>query len=124
MTRTGRNKGRGTKTRGTKPAFNVVVVGQAGRLQYEAALFCASFRAAMPDFPGRLFVAEPQPGPRWTRDPRISDPAVRSLLADLGAEILPFEARTSAKATPTATRSNAFPPCPKASPSSFSTATR
>jgi hypothetical protein len=45
------------------PPFNVVVVAQAGRLQYEAALFCASFRAAMPDFPGRLFVAEPQPGP-------------------------------------------------------------
>ncbi|MDG4647726.1 hypothetical protein P6F26_04675 [Roseibacterium sp. SDUM158017] len=71
--------------------FNVVVVAQAGRLQYEAALFCASFRAAMPDFPGRLFAAEPQPGPRWRRDPRISDPAVRALLDDLGAEILPFE---------------------------------
>jgi hypothetical protein len=99
MTRTGRTKGRGT-TRGTKPAFNVVVVGQAGRLQYEAALFCASFRAAMPDFPGRLFVAEPQPGPRWTRDPRISDPAVRSLLADLGAEILPFEATVFGESYP------------------------
>jgi hypothetical protein len=71
--------------------FNVAVVAQAGRLQYEAALFCASFRAAMPRFDGRLIVAEPQPGPRWTTDPRISDPAVRDLLRDLGAEILPFE---------------------------------
>jgi hypothetical protein len=71
--------------------FNVVVVGQSGRLQYEAALFCASLRAAMPEFAGRLFVAEPQPGPRWSRDPRMADPAVRALLSELGAEILPFE---------------------------------
>ena len=90
MTRTERTPGRRRAPR-TAPGFNVVVVAQAGRLQYEAALFCASFRAAMPRFPGRLFVAEPQQGPRWTRDPRISDPAVRSLLEELGAEILPFE---------------------------------
>jgi hypothetical protein len=123
MTRTGRTKGRGT-TRGTKPAFNVVVVGQAGRLQYEAALFCASFRAAMPDFPGRLFVAEPQPGPRWTRDPRISDPAVRSLLADLGAEILPFEATVFGESYPYGNKIECLGALPEASPSSSSTATR
>lgn len=74
-----------------KQKFNVVVVGQNGRLQYEAALFVASFRAFNPSFPGRLFVAEPQPGPRWQGDPRMGDKAVRELLADHGAEILPFE---------------------------------
>jgi len=74
-----------------KQKFNVVVVGQNGRLQYEAALFVASFRAFNPSFPGRLFVAEPQPGPRWQGDPRMGDQAVRELLADHGAEILPFE---------------------------------
>ncbi len=76
----------------TKPVpFNVVVVAQSGRLQYEAALFCASFRAQMPRFAGRLLVAEPRPGPHWSDDPRISDSAVRDLLEDLGAEIVPFE---------------------------------
>ena len=40
-----------------KQKFNVVVVGQNGRLQYEAALFVASFRAFNPSFPGRLFIA-------------------------------------------------------------------
>jgi hypothetical protein len=48
--------------------FNVVVVAQDGRLQYEAALFCASFRAAMPDCPGRLLdgraAARAEMGPR------------------------------------------------------------
>lgn len=71
--------------------FNVMIVGQNGRLQYEAALFVASFRAANPTFPGRLFVAEPQPNALWSRDPRMGDPAVRALLSDLGAVILPFE---------------------------------
>lgn len=73
--------------------MNVVVVGQNGRLQYEAALFAASFRAANPAFPGRLLVAEPQPGPRWQGDPRMGDAEVRTLLDRLGAEILPFETR-------------------------------
>lgn len=71
--------------------FNVMIVGQNGRLQYEALLFAASFRAANPDFPGRLYVAEPQPGPRWSKDPRMGDNAVRTSLAELDAEIIPFE---------------------------------
>ncbi|MCP4821426.1 MAG: hypothetical protein GY883_19765, partial [Shimia sp.] len=73
--------------------FNVVVVGQSGRLQYEAALFAASLRAKSPTFKGRLFVAEPQPGPLWSKDPRISNPDVLTLLKQLDAEIFPFESR-------------------------------
>ncbi|MBF9031665.1 hypothetical protein HKCCE3408_14790 [Rhodobacterales bacterium HKCCE3408] len=73
------------------PRFNVLVIGQAGRLQCEAALFCASLRVFSPKFDGRLFVAEPQPGPLWPKDPRISDDGVRAVLDRLGAEILPFE---------------------------------
>ncbi|MBO9479128.1 hypothetical protein J7382_16395 [Shimia sp. R11_0] len=75
----------------TAQNFNVVVVGQNGRLQYEAALFAASLRAKSPNFKGRLFVAEPQPGPRWESDVRIGNPDVRALLTALDAEILPFE---------------------------------
>ncbi len=71
--------------------FNVVVAGQNGRLMYEAALFAASLRAKSPKFAGKLYVAEPAPGPRWEKDPRIGNPDVRALLEDLGAEILPFE---------------------------------
>lgn len=71
-------------------AFNIVIVGQSGRLQYEAALFAASLRATTPAFMGRLFVAEPQPGPHWPQDPRIDSQDVRDLLTSCGAEILPF----------------------------------
>lgn len=81
-----------TQTNGQSSApFNLMVVGQAGRLQYEAVLFAASLRASDPGFAGRLFVAEPQPGPLWERDPRMDDAGVRDLLAEFGAEILPFE---------------------------------
>jgi len=73
------------------PRFNIVIVGQNGRLQYEALLFLVSFRAFNPDFTGKVFVAEPQPGPRWSKDPRISDAPLKEMLVTLGAEMLPFE---------------------------------
>lgn len=72
--------------------FDICIVGQAGRLSYEAVLFAASLRKAAPDFQGRLIVGEPQPGPLWRGDPRIDAPA-RDLLLQLGATILPFENR-------------------------------
>lgn len=85
---------RSAKAGAAPPRFNVVIVGQSGRLEYEALLFAASFRTFNADFPGRLLVAEPQPGARWSRDPRLSNPELRALLTgEFGAEILPFEAR-------------------------------
>ena len=74
-------------------AFNILIVGQGGRLQYEAILFAASLRAMSPDFAGTLYVAEPQPGPLWRGDPRIRGGETRDVLARLGAEIIPFESR-------------------------------
>lgn len=71
--------------------FNVMIVGQAGRLQYEAVLFAASLRHSDPDFKGRLIVAEPQPGPKWKDDPRMKTAEVLELLESFGAEVVPFE---------------------------------
>lgn len=71
--------------------FNVALVGQAGRLGYEALLFVASLRAKSPDFKGRVLIAEPQPGPLWPKDPRIESGDVRAALLELGAEIIPFD---------------------------------
>ena len=76
--------------RGRGQAFNLLCVAQAGRLEYEALLLVLSFRATNPDFSGRLVVAEPQPGPLWKGETRISMP-VRHLLEASGAEILPFQ---------------------------------
>ncbi|MEM9437278.1 MAG: hypothetical protein AAGA15_09570 [Pseudomonadota bacterium] len=73
------------------PAFNIVVIGQKGRIGYEAALFAASLRKFSPGFSGNLFVGEPQPGPLWQDDPRIASPALKTLFEQLDAEVLPFE---------------------------------
>ncbi len=72
--------------------FNIMIVGQGGRLEYEALLFAASLRAYSPEFDGQLFVAEPQPGPLWDNDPRMSAP-VKDHLTSLGAKVVPFEAK-------------------------------
>ncbi|MBC7739931.1 MAG: hypothetical protein H7245_22580 [Candidatus Saccharibacteria bacterium] len=84
----------------TRQPFNIVAVGQSGRLQYEAVLLAASWRRFNPDFAGKLFIAEPQPSSRWNDDPRITSTAVRGLLTDLGATFLPFESRAFGSSYP------------------------
>ncbi|MCR8546680.1 hypothetical protein M4578_02475 [Salipiger sp. P9] len=73
--------------------LNVMIVGQAGRLQYEAILFAVSLAATTPKSRVQLYVAEPQPGPRWQSDPRIRDDELRALLEAQGVRFLPFESR-------------------------------
>ncbi len=80
--------------------FNIVVVGQRGRLQYEALLFVASLRHSSPNFTGRVFVAEPQPGDKWEKNPTIGSNNVRQALRKLGAEIVPFENREFGESYP------------------------
>ncbi|MBV7409583.1 hypothetical protein KJP29_11370 [Maritimibacter sp. DP1N21-5] len=70
----------------------MLVIGQAGRVGYEAILFASSLRKYDPGFRGRLIVAEPQPGPFWSSDPRMSEDQREALVA-LGAEVMPFESR-------------------------------
>ena len=73
--------------------FNIIAVGQAGRLQYEAVLLAASLRDTNPDFAGTFYLAEPQPGKAWSEDPRIKDRATRDLLKSLGVIFLPFDSK-------------------------------
>ena len=87
------------RTAKKRQPFNIMIVGQAGRLQYEALLFVASLREMSPAFQGRICVAEPQPGPLWSRDPRMKS-EIASALTELGAEILPFSSRHFGEAYP------------------------
>ena len=73
------------------PPFNIVIVGQSGRLQYEAALFLVSLRATSPNFSGKIFVAEPEHTEKWTRNPKMNDVEVRDLIGALGGDIIQFE---------------------------------
>jgi len=100
-------------------SFNIVIVGQRGRLQYEALILAASLRAMSPRFAGRLFVAEPQPGPLWPGDPRISGEEIRARLAELGAETLPFESRHFGQAYPYGNKIEALLALPEGEPFLF-----
>ncbi len=80
--------------------FNIAVVGQNNRLQYEALLFAASLRHCSPGFKGRLIVATPNPGPRWTHTPGIQDEDVLKALKQLDAEILPFDSHVFGESYP------------------------
>jgi hypothetical protein len=73
-------------------SVNLLIVGQNGRLAYEALLFAASRAAQSPD-DWKLYVAEPEPGPLWPNDPRMKDAEIRAALEGLGATILPFTSR-------------------------------
>ncbi|MEI4233630.1 hypothetical protein [Roseovarius sp. D22-M7] len=103
----------------TSTAFNIVIVGQGGRLEYEALIFAASLRAMSPAFSGRFFVAEPQPGAMWRNDPRMKSAELHACLVDLGAEILPFEARHFGHAYPYGNKIEALFALPEGEPFVF-----
>ncbi|WP_420325756.1 hypothetical protein [Mameliella sp.] len=97
---------------------NVLIVAQAGRLSYEAALFAASLTArGGPGF--RLIVAEPAPGPLWPGDPGIHQPEIRALLEDLGAEIRRFDSRHFGAAYPHGNKIEALEVLPEGTPFVF-----
>lgn len=99
--------------------FNIVIVGQAGRLTYEALLFAASLRARSPDFAGRLFVTVPQPGPLWQRDPSLRDAEALAAFSRLGAEIVPFESKVFGQSYPYGNKIEALQALPKGEPFVF-----
>lgn len=72
-------------------SFNILIIAQSGRLQFEALIFLASLREKSPNFSGKIFVAEPQKNDRWPNDPRINNDDVRGLIADLGGTVVGFE---------------------------------
>ena len=59
---------------------NVLIVGQMGRLSYEALLFALSMKANTYDKRFKLFVAEPQPGALWPTDPTIKPEPLRDMI--------------------------------------------
>lgn len=100
-------------------APNLLIVAQAGRLEFQAIIFAASLRHAAPGFTGRLIVAEPQPEGAWAgHDTRVGDDT-RALLDSLGAEITPFTARHFGAAYPYGNKIEALSVLPEGQPFVF-----
>lgn len=98
--------------------FNILVIGQSGRLQYEVVLFLASLRASSPDFKGKVIIAEPQPGPAWQKDPRMGEEA-RELIKALGGTIVPFENKAFGQSYPHGNKIEGLTALPAAEPFVF-----
>ncbi len=99
--------------------FNIMVVGQSGRLMYEAVLFAASLRHHSPNFKGKLFVCEPQQNARWEKSPEMKNADVLAALDHLGAEILPFENEHFGQSYPYGNKIEALKALPKGEPFVF-----
>ena len=99
--------------------FNIVIVGQSGRLMFEALVFAASLRRMSPNFNGRLFVAVPQSGPLWQKDPAIRNQQVLEALAACDAVILPFENRVFGQEYPYGNKIEALLALPEGEPFVF-----
>ena len=74
------------------PIFNILAVVQNGRLAFEAVLLAASLRQSNPNFKGRLILAEPR-GEKWGSQHHLPEGALKERLLELGAEIIPYEAK-------------------------------
>lgn len=100
-------------------APNLLILVQAGRLEFQAIIFAASLRHAATGFTGRLIVAEPQPDGAWAgHDTRIA-PETRDLLESFGAEIMPFTARHFGAAYPYGNKIEALSILPEGQPFVF-----
>jgi hypothetical protein len=99
--------------------FNIVIVGQANRLQYEAILFAASLRQQSPRFQGRLIVATPNHSPLWSKSPTLRSKSVIKLLESLGAEIVPFDTPEFGEGYPNGNKIQALLAMPKGEPFVF-----
>ncbi|MCC1491566.1 hypothetical protein [Cognatishimia sp. F0-27] len=97
----------------------MLIVAQDGRLAFEAVLFAASFARFNRAGRFRLWVAEPQPGPLWPKDPRIADAAIRDLLTGFGARIVPFESRHFGATYPIGNKIEALAALPEGEPFVF-----
>ena len=98
--------------------FNLMLIGQSGRLQYEALLLVASLRAKSPQFAGQVFVCEPQPGPLWPDDPSMH-PHIRTALEELGATIPPFDSQHFGASYPHGNKIEALAALPAGEPFLF-----
>ena len=107
-----------TGTADSAADFDIVLVGQRGRLQYEALLLVTSLRAMAPDFAGTVYVAEPQPGPLWPNDPTMSGELWAALAAQ-GATLLPFETTAFGHAYPQGNKIEALCALPAGRPFLF-----
>lgn len=101
------------------PAFNILIVAQAGRLEFEAVLFAATLRTNAPNWKGDLIVAVPEPRGAWEGHETMISDDCRKILTKLGATIRTFEAKHFGHAYPYGNKIEALATLPAGVPFVF-----
>lgn len=96
-----------------KQTFNIMVIGQSGRLMYEAVLFAASLRHHSPNFKGKVFVCQPAKNDLWNKDPTIRSQDVLAAFEHLDVELVTFENKYFGQAYPYGNKIEALKALPK-----------
>ena len=97
----------------------MLIVAQAGRLEYQALILAASLRHSAPEWRGKLIVAEPLAAGAWAGHETAISAGVRDLLIELGAEITPFTAQYFGATYPYGNKIEALACLPAAEPFLF-----
>ena len=74
------------------PRPSLLIVAQAGRLEFESLIFAASLHQNSPEWLGQLVIAEPAPEGAWSGHETRIAPQTREVLEWLGVQIRPFSA--------------------------------
>ena len=64
--------------------YNILIIGQSGRLQYEAIMFLASLRQSAPDFKAKSSSQSRNIMSVGHQNPAITDPEIRALIQGFG----------------------------------------
>lgn len=99
--------------------FNILLVGQRGKIGRQAVVFAASLRQNAPYWQGRLIVAEPRSEAAWAGERVELEDDVRKALIHFGAEIVPFTAHAFGKSYPYGNKIEALEVLPKDQPFIF-----
>ncbi len=100
-------------------SFNILIVAQAGRLSFEAAIFMASLREKSPKFAGTVYIAMPRKNDLWWDNPEIANTDLIDLLKTFGAKIVPFESQHFGQHYPYGNKIEALGVLPKDEPFVF-----
>ena len=73
--------------------FNIFIIAQQGRFNFEATLFSLSLRQTNPHFAGKLFVATPEANELLPQDPSFQSGHLYDLLTQQGVTFIRFENR-------------------------------
>ena len=73
--------------------FNIFIIAQQGRFNFEATLFSLSLRQTNPHFAGKLFVATPQANGLCPQDPSLQSGPLYDLLTQQAVVFMCFENR-------------------------------